>query len=465
MSRRDVKRSKTSPWAAIAVCALVITRSVAAAPALEEVAAGVNIDVGQISVSGISSGGFMAHQFHVAHSDHVMGAGIVAGGPYYCAKGKFLNALTRCSQIAMLQCIALKRDHKRCEETDLVPKNNSESQRAARASFDEAKKQEAVGNISKLANLADDKIYLFRGAFDAIVPHGVMDAVFHFYVDPTKAGVNAVNIDYNGTFPARHTMVRDSFDKPAGDVVGKCPLPPAPSPPRAEDAFIDDCEGVAERHRKDSGCVCPPSSASGAATGAACPPSNKQAVCKDLKDVGLAGAMLTRIYGEQALATQRVPVEESEVQAFDQREVFSDFSTEPYKPYNAWQNASMARDGYVFIPKACKEGRLCKLHVAFHGCLQGGATDKRTSHSGNLFSKYAGYNEWAATNDIIVLYPQVQARSSDPINPQGCWDWWGQDYTDEAYHTKRGRQIKAVAQMINILVGGQKLLDVPPERR
>ena len=167
--------------------------------------------------------------------------------------------------------------------------------------------------------------------------------------------------------------------------------------------------------------------------GAACPQSNKQAVCKDLKDVGLAGAMLTRMYGEQALATQRVPVEESEVQAFDQREVFSEFSTEPYKPYNAWQNASMARDGYVFIPKACKEGRLCKLHVAFHGCLQGGATDKRTGHSGNLLSKYAGYNERAATNDIIVLYPQVQARSSDPINPQGCWDWWGQDYTDEAY--------------------------------
>jgi poly(3-hydroxybutyrate) depolymerase len=160
-----------------------------------------------------------------------------------------------------------------------------------------------------------------------------------------------------------------------------------------------------------------------------------------------------------------VTVEDGEVLAFDQREVFTEFSTEPYKPFNAWQNASMAREGYVFIPEACKEGKPCKLHVAFHGCLQGGETDKRSGHSGNLFSKYAGYNEWAKANDVIVLYPQVRVWNSGPLNPQGCWDWWGQNYTHEGYHTKRGRQIKAVAQMINILAGGQKLLDVPPERR
>jgi hypothetical protein len=39
------------------------------------------IDEAGVSVSGISSGGFMAHQFHVAHSARVMGAAIFAGGP------------------------------------------------------------------------------------------------------------------------------------------------------------------------------------------------------------------------------------------------------------------------------------------------------------------------------------------------------------------------------------------------
>src|ERR1700726_4771345 len=42
-------------------------------------------DPGQVSVSGISSGAFMANQLHIAHSAGIMGAGIIAGGLYGCA--------------------------------------------------------------------------------------------------------------------------------------------------------------------------------------------------------------------------------------------------------------------------------------------------------------------------------------------------------------------------------------------
>jgi hypothetical protein len=38
--------------------------------------------IGATSVSGLSSGAYMAGQFQIAHSSIVMGAGIVAGGPY-----------------------------------------------------------------------------------------------------------------------------------------------------------------------------------------------------------------------------------------------------------------------------------------------------------------------------------------------------------------------------------------------
>jgi poly(3-hydroxybutyrate) depolymerase len=38
-----------------------------------------------VSVSGISSGAFMANQLHIAHSADVMGAAMIAGGPYGCA--------------------------------------------------------------------------------------------------------------------------------------------------------------------------------------------------------------------------------------------------------------------------------------------------------------------------------------------------------------------------------------------
>ena len=50
--------------------------------------------------------------------------------------------------------------------------------------------------------------------------------------------------------------------------------------------------------------------------------------------------------------------------------------------------------GRVFIPKVCMTEE-CRLHVAFHGC--GGDSEE--------FAWYAGYNEFAATNKIIVLYP------------------------------------------------------------
>jgi len=461
MSWREFTNSRALPWAAIALCAVSIAQSAAAAPTLAEVAKGVNVDVSQISVSGISSGGFMAHQFHVAHSDHIMGAGIVAGGPYYCAKGNILDAVTRCSSFVMLECKKLNLDPKWCKKTDLAPKTKTQAQGVAKESFREAKKQEAAGNISTLTNLADDKIYLFSGEHDAIVPEGVMTAVYHFYVDDDKAGVDPKNIDQNADFPAPHTMVRDDFKKPSGDVVGDCPRS---LPPPDKISFIDDCTQVAAKQQSTNGCICPPAPT----TGAPCPPPNKQALCTDLNDVDLAGAILRRIYGGEALKNKRKPVDESEVVAFDQRGVFDESWTAPHKPINAWLDASMAREAYLFIPKACKEGKPCKLHVAFHGCLQGGETDKRIGHSGNLYSKYAGYNEWATANDVIVLYPQVRVWNGSlldpPVNPQGCWDWWGQYYTHEGYYTKRGRQIRAVAQMINILAGGRKLLDVPPER-
>jgi hypothetical protein len=45
-----------------------------------------NLDRSSITVSGLSSGAFFAHQFHVAYSSLVKGAGIIAGGPYACAE-------------------------------------------------------------------------------------------------------------------------------------------------------------------------------------------------------------------------------------------------------------------------------------------------------------------------------------------------------------------------------------------
>src|SRR5215217_7509099 len=70
----------------------------------------LGVDAHLTSVSGISSGAYMAGQFQLAFSSIVVGAGVVAGGPWGCASngsgdsllGGFDNAaraLTECMHV------------------------------------------------------------------------------------------------------------------------------------------------------------------------------------------------------------------------------------------------------------------------------------------------------------------------------------------------------------------------------
>jgi hypothetical protein len=55
------------------------------------------IDSTKTTVSGLSSGAYMAVQMHVAYSATFhTGAGIVAGGPYYCAQDSLVTATGPC---------------------------------------------------------------------------------------------------------------------------------------------------------------------------------------------------------------------------------------------------------------------------------------------------------------------------------------------------------------------------------
>src|SRR5690242_6083935 len=50
------------------------------------------IDIHQTSVSGVSSGGAMAVQMHVAHSSIMRGVGVIAGVTYDCANSDLPSA-------------------------------------------------------------------------------------------------------------------------------------------------------------------------------------------------------------------------------------------------------------------------------------------------------------------------------------------------------------------------------------
>ena len=111
----------------------------------------LNIDKTQTTVSGLSSGGFMAVQLHVAYSaTFAKGAGIVAGGPFHCAEGSIVNATGRC----MASPAGIP------TSTLINTTSNWASQ----------------GFIDPVSNLQTSKVYLFSGSKDTTVVPGVMDA-------------------------------------------------------------------------------------------------------------------------------------------------------------------------------------------------------------------------------------------------------------------------------------------------
>ncbi len=135
-----------------------------------------------------------------------------------------------------------------------------------------------------------------------------------------------------------------------------------------------------------------------------------------------AGELLQHLYGP---LSQPTTARESGLQVLDQASVVPD-------------GGNFADSGFAYVPQACvdKNGE-CRLHLALHGCRQGNEFIE------DRFARMSGLNEWAESNRIIVLYPQV---SKSLMNPQGCWDWWG--YTGADYDQRSGKQIAGIAALI-----------------
>lgn len=148
-----------------AVCTLVFSLSAnAAATTLPKLTLAPDI-----TVSGLSSGGYMAAQFHLAYSKQVQGAAIIAAGPVYCAA----NSLT----VAFEHCL-----------------NKADSKPDLAGALQYLQAQQQAGAIDDLNNLKDDKIWLFHGTKDATVAAGVSDALNTQYQSlADKANIRYIN--------------------------------------------------------------------------------------------------------------------------------------------------------------------------------------------------------------------------------------------------------------------------------
>ena len=326
-----------------------------------------NAAIGQSSISGISSGAFMAVQFGTAWSSVITGVGVVAGGPYWCAKADaadFINGYTLPIMNATGPCM-------------VGPPSRTDN------FFAKADAKSASGDIDPLPSVARQKIYLFHGYNDAVVARSVTDATADFYRH--YLGANQGNLFYQTTVGAGHSLVV-ARDASAGG--------------------INDCKANAEPYIDNCG-------------------------------YDQAGIILQHIYG--ALNAPNRGQLGGAVKRFDQS-----IYTKPRDP----SPLSLGDNGYVFVPKSCEQGEACRVHIALHGCKQD------VAEIGRRFIDDTGYNAWADTNRLIVLYPQTRSSSYLPFNPKACWDWWSYVDHDDKYVTKSGPQIKAIKAMLDALTAG-----------
>jgi poly(3-hydroxybutyrate) depolymerase len=364
----------------------------------------LDLDPETVTVSGLSSGGWMAHQLHVVHSASIAGAGILAAGPYQCAGGRSLLCSTAGFWLpagscqATVVCTAIMRQSFGGWGVYLGPPDLAPLLQTTHRRADE-------GAIDPLDGLGGDRVWLFTGADDAFAPAEVMAVLRDYY--------RTLLIEIGSDASPRSLAFVDSVDV-AHAMVIDVPGPAADNTCRDQGLpHINDC------------------------------------------DYAAASEMLGFLYAPvrpddpPPVRPAAAAWQAGSLYAFDQRPFFD----------TADDSVSLHATGHLFVPQACRDGRRCRLHIALHGCRQSqDVVEKeclgRTRCRPLLFFRDAGYNEWAEANATVILYPQatVWGGAADVArNPQGCWDWWG--YSGADYDTKSGKQIRAIMAMIGPLTG------------
>ncbi|WP_290609906.1 PHB depolymerase family esterase [Arsukibacterium sp. UBA3155] len=291
----------------------------------------------EITVSGLSSGAYMAVQFHVAFSTQVKGAALIAGGPLYCAQNSLATALTHC----------------------LGKENANPDLNSINTYVNELVQAQ---RLPDLAQLHDDKVWILHGHADTTVKPEVGKALVSQY----QQWVKPANLKFVADKPFAHHFPTDNNTGTACDV--------------SEPPFIASCNYDA------------------------------------------AGELLQHLLGPIAPKV--------------------DSSTGNIRQLTQSQAGSLlAKTGFAYVPKRCEAGEPCRLHISFHGCKQ------HVAAVDDAYLTQTGLNEYADSNDLVILYPQAAASA---FNPHGCWDWWG--YTGDDYISKQAPQLQAVMLLVEQLM-------------
>jgi hypothetical protein len=287
----------------------------------------------------------------------VSGAAILAGGPYGCVDiidnpfwpfwrlDRTSAAVVACTHYFGSRFWGFRPGPPRAEN--------------ARQLIDAAHRADEVDDP---ANLADDRVWLFRGALDEVVPEAVAGGLEDLY---RLLGVEG-----------------DALHVELGD----------PQRPANHGFPVENFVGESRFARRDCAEYQPPF------------------VIECGYDA--AGLLLRHLYPQGFAKLPLDPHNAGSLHAFDQTAFFQPSRT-----------AGLSGIGYIYIPDACSVGE-CRLQVAFHGCRQNADAqgDERVHDD---FVRDAGYNRWAAANRIVLLYPQATETEGNPRACWDFWGYSG----------------------------------------
>ena len=153
-------------------------------------------DAAATSVSGLSSGAYMAGQFHIAHSRNVVGAGIIAGGPFGCAQSIFAEQMPGPGTAFLNLSRAVNGCMLDAMRNWGVPNVALLAERARKLARED--------RIDPLEALTASRVYLFSGTED----HTVLPSIVHATAELYEAlGVAKDRLALITEVPAGHAFV------------------------------------------------------------------------------------------------------------------------------------------------------------------------------------------------------------------------------------------------------------------
>lgn len=380
------------------------------------------------SISGISSGGFMAAQMGVIYSADVEAVGIVAAGFYNCAGDHYQQSLnlafklgkgyrafyeTEVNDVELIQghmneSIALSPRNPIYQSVQICMKKPAKSEIDLKIIAD----LQSKNLIAPTENIKNQKVFLYQGGLDHVVNPEILGKNIEFY---EKMNVPQENIKVLENPKGAHTFPTDKKD------LNSCSSQGIP--------YISSC------------------------------------------GLDLAGEILKQALGKETLVRNS---EEAEPVLFIVKQ-----SIDEKHP------TSVADYGYMATPPYCLENpEQCKVHVALHGCEMSDSFDQDFDESYQKYAKLgylqmrkkaerpfwrfylpvieqltpqlgagkfamqSGYLDYVNDeNKLMVLFPQTWITEDNyPGNPKGCWDWYG--WTGSDYKTNEGQETKWLHEWI-----------------